>query len=193
MAIGYLQHRGCLPNLQADVNVSIPDVPDDTSDPDVVWVGWGKEQGVKAHVGFSKSPTLDWTSAEPDLTVGDAIRGFFSYFSRSAVPLSQPYDYTTSTISILNGGVMPRAHAVGDETRADTLKRNEMVQQGLDVQLINQDTARARQLRLESEAYMGKGDKGIQPRSWGDRKLVVQDPFLWQKVKRLRQSFSGYR
>ena len=28
----------------------------------------------------------------------------------------------------------------------------------------------------------GKGDQGVQPRNWGDRKIVVQDPFLWHKA-----------
>lgn len=29
---------------------------------------------------------------------------------------------------------------------------------------------------------MRKGDRGIQPRNWGEKKMVVQDPFLWLKV-----------
>lgn len=53
MAIAYLQHIGHLPNLQADINVPEVCRPEDTSEHDVVWVSWGKEQGVKAHVGFS--------------------------------------------------------------------------------------------------------------------------------------------
>jgi len=183
MAIGYLQHLGCLPNLQANVAVPVPDLPKDTTDPEVIWVGWGKEQASRAHIGFDKSPPLGWAARNPDLTVGDAIHGFFSYFSRAISPSEDRFDYTSSVMSVLNGGVLRRQHPVGIETTMEEQKRNEMKNQELPLDGIAQAMADHRQGRLENEQYMGKGDTGIQPRNWGDRKIVVQDPFLWQKVR----------
>lgn len=182
MVIGYLQHRGCLPNLQVHVRVDIPDLPGDTSNPDVVWVGWGKEQGIKAHVGFKKSPPPGWEPGHPDLTVAGAIRGFFAYFSRTSFSPEERFDYSTSAISILNGGVLRRDLEPGSEARIEAAKRSEMVSQGFSLDVINQTMVEARQARYEEETYMGKGDRGIQPRNWGERKIVVHDPFLWTKV-----------
>ena len=185
MAIGYLQYRGCLPNLQADVNVSFPDLPEETSDPDVIWVGWGKEQGIKAHVGFDKTPPPEWEAREPNLTVADAIRGFFSFFSTMGM-LSERrenrFNFAGQAISILNGGILGREHAAGTETMADMERRRELLEEGHSNEAVTQTMMQWRQFRFDQELYMGKGDRGIQPRNWGDRKIVVQDPFLWQKA-----------
>ena len=174
MAISYLQYCGCLPNLQVDVRVAIPDLPDDASDPDVIWVGYGRDQGFKAHVGFSKSPPSDWVSRDPDLTAGTAIRGFFRYFSQSYDPSEDRFDYSSSILSVLNGGVLPRARAAGYAKRAELsamgLTNDEIVQ------VMND-----RQSQVDREDDMGKGNEGIQPKSWADKKIVVQDPFLWRK------------
>ncbi|KAL0255661.1 hypothetical protein I308_100467 [Cryptococcus tetragattii IND107] len=149
MAIAYLQHIGHLPNLQADINVPEVCRPEDTSEHDVVWVSWGKEQGVKAHVGFSLSPPDDWKPSIPNLTAADAIRGFFEFFSlNGSAPLrGEKFDRLTQIVSILQGGIVPRAKERG-------LKRKKEWERG-------------------TEAY--------QPRNWGEKKLVVQDPFLWFK------------
>jgi len=40
----------------------------------------------------------------------------------------------------------------------------------------------AMSMRKYEECCMGKGDGKIQPRSWNDRHLVIQDPLLWRKV-----------
>ena len=175
MAISYLQYCGCLPNLQANVRVAIPDFPDDVSDPDVIWVGYGRDQGVKAHVGFSKSAPSGWTSRDPHLTAGGAIRGFFRYFSRSYGPSENQFDYSSSILSVLNGGTLPRAHVAG------YAKRAELSALGYTNEEIGQ-VMNGRQPQVDQEENMGKGDQGIQPRNWEDRKIVVQDPFLWRKV-----------
>lgn len=171
MAIAYLQVRGHLPNLQADINVPSPSYPTDRNDPDLIWVGWGKSQGVHAHVAYSRTPSKEWRSTDPDLTAGQALRGFFAYFgSRGEVIGNGPmmrggrsqivrqYDRTTQVVSILNGGVTERAESLDDPTLL------------------------SKEQRLEQEVFMGKGDRGIQPANWRDKNLVVQDPFIWQKV-----------
>lgn len=180
MIVTYLQIRGCLPNLQTNVDVPIPDYPDTLDQPDTVWVGWGKNQGIKAHIGFDKQPPLDWRSREPALTTADALRGFFAYFSKT--PGADRFDYDTSILSVLNGGVMPRSIELGAEVREETRRRNELVAQGVEMRVIEATLKELKDTRMAEEAFMGRGDLGIQPRNWGERRLVVQDPFLWQKV-----------
>ncbi|WVQ82953.1 hypothetical protein IAT38_005089 [Cryptococcus sp. DSM 104549] len=94
MAIAYLQYRGCLPNLQANVAAPIPNYPHTTGDKDAVWVSWGRDQGIKAFVGFDKEPPAGWTSREPGLTASQALRGFFEFFSAGLpAPGSRRFDW----------------------------------------------------------------------------------------------------
>ncbi|EIW66756.1 hypothetical protein TREMEDRAFT_34518 [Tremella mesenterica DSM 1558] len=184
MAIAYLQHRGVLPNLQAHIKVPIPSYPWNTTDPDVVWVGWGKDQGIPTHVDFNSEPDENWEAVK-GLTAADAFRGFFSFFSRtpSTIPTSsqnvkvggngnegkgrgdtgERFNYSTQIVSILNGGICQRS------TLENKIKGK-------------------KEERIKQEMNMGKGDK-IQPSNWSERRLVVQDPFIWQKVSDLMVSF----
>lgn len=160
MAIAYLQIRGQLPNLQADINVPIPSYPSDVDDPDLVWVCWGKQQGTPCHVAFATHPPEGWKPANPDFTVADALRGFFSYFD-IAPPESAStpkFDRQNGMISILNGGLLKRVHPLG------------------------QYVPGSKEERMAREPFMGTGSMGIQPMNWKERRLVVQDPFIWQKV-----------
>ncbi|OCF54937.1 hypothetical protein L486_07593 [Kwoniella mangroviensis CBS 10435] len=176
MIIGYLQNRGCLPNLQRDINVPPVTSASDTSDPDVIWVSWSKQQGVPAH-----------KSAEPDLTVSDAVKGFFTFFSHTSPLFSADaqdkarFDHTKEIISILQGGVASRVTSVGGGRVEDQLQRNQLAQQGFTPGQIDSVMEMMRESRIKGEEKMGKGDRGIQPRNWSERRLVVQDPFLWQK------------
>ncbi|OXB37463.1 hypothetical protein J007_02836 [Cryptococcus neoformans] len=183
MAIAYLQHIGHLPNLQANINVPEVCRPEDTSEHDVVWVSWGKEQGVKAHVGFSLSPPDDWKPLNPNLTAADAIRGFFEFFSlNGSAPLrGERFDRVTQIVSILQGGIVPRAKEYGQEVRESQQRRDTLFNLGISLERIRQSEDMIRHERFKEEERMGKGDRGIQPRNWGEKKLVVQDPFLWFK------------
>ncbi|WVW84643.1 hypothetical protein I302_106677 [Kwoniella bestiolae CBS 10118] len=187
MIIAYLQARGCLPNLQRDINVPPISLASDPSDPDVIWVSWSKQQGVPAHVAFSLSPPGDWKSSEPDLTVSDAVRGFFAFFSHTSPLFSASqqekarFDHTKQIISILQGGLASRVTSVGGGRIEDQQQRNQLQQQGFSLSQIDSVMEMMRETRIKKEEKMGKGDRGIQPRNWSERRLVVQDPFLWQK------------
>ncbi|OCF43574.1 hypothetical protein I317_02592 [Kwoniella heveanensis CBS 569] len=185
MAIAYLQHRGCLPNLQAEINVPPISRPAD-EDPDVVWVSWSKDQGVPAHVAFARSPPVGWKSAEPDLTVADALRGFFAFFSTTPAGSAQGgekkrFNHRTEIISIIQGGIAKRVRAVGAEKVEEDQLRAQMQRDGFKLDEIQAVMTHLREKRIEEEERMGKGDRGIQPRNWSERRLVVQDPFLWAK------------
>ncbi|ORY28462.1 hypothetical protein BCR39DRAFT_202078 [Naematelia encephala] len=177
MAIAYLQHCGVLPNLQQDVRVPIPHVAKDTKDPDAVWVGWGKDQGIKALVGFERNPPYGWTPR--NLTAADALRGFFEYFSTKSG--SPRFDYQSQVVSILNGCIISRAEPQGAATRAESDRRKELLGKGVSEKAITSILSEARANAARRELSMGKGNIGIQPLKWGESKLVVQDPFLWSK------------
>jgi len=163
LAIGYLQQRGHLPNLQSKINVPIPSHSADTEDPDLIWVAWGKSQGIPAHVAFSKTPPKDWVQTDKDLTASEAIRGFFSYFSSTPGP-GPRFDRENTIISVPNGGVVPRAEGYMSPLMG------------------------TKESRMEREPFMGTGMEGIQPSNWRERLLIVQDPFIWQKVSLLFKS-----
>ncbi|WVQ96666.1 hypothetical protein IAU59_003772 [Kwoniella sp. CBS 9459] len=186
MAIGYLQHRGCLPNLQADINVP-PVSRSADEDPDVVWVSWSKDQGVPAHVAFARSPPAGWKSAEPGLTVADALRGFFAFFSSTPASATaqgvekKQFDHRTEIVSVIQGGIAKRVRAVGEDRVEEDQLRAQMQQDGYTLDEIQRVMVNYREKKIEEEDKMGKGDRGIQPRNWSERRLVVQDPFLWAK------------
>jgi hypothetical protein len=167
MAIAYLQHCGALPNLQADVEVRIPDFPE-TEGKDVIWAGWGKATGTKINVGFADAPKPSWKNGCPDLTAAQAIRGFFSFFARSGPGIKFQYD--TQVVSILNGGIMKRPRSQGAEQRDARQRRDKG------------EPPTTREEQNARETMMGTGNSGVQPRNWSERRLVVQDPFIWQKV-----------
>ena len=157
LAIGYLQQRGHLPNLQSGINIPIPSHAADTNDPDLIWVAWGKSQGIPAHVAFSKTPPKDWVQQEKDLTASEAIKGFFAFFSSTAGP-GPRFNREETIISVPNGGVIPRSEAYMSPLTG------------------------TKESRMEKEPFMGTGTGGIQPSNWRERLLIVQDPFVWQKA-----------
>jgi hypothetical protein len=79
--------------------------------------------------------------------------GFFRFFSSEG-----GFDRENDVISILNGGVIPRSERY------------------------NSPLVGGKEERIKREPYMGTGLGGIQPSNWRERLLVVQDPFIWQKV-----------
>ena len=185
MAIGYLQHRGILPNLQAEVGARIPeDIA--LKEDDCIWVGWGRDQGIKAHVGFNTDPPPTWRSRQPDTTAADAVRGFFSFFSQQGGH-GLPGDnmrYDDQVISILQGGIVDRASTQGSMNQLREAKIKEMQNDGRNMPQILDILQKEKHQMMADEILMGKGDRGIQPGNWTERFLVVQDPFLWQKVSR---------
>ena len=173
MAIGYLQHLGALPNLQANINVPIPSLPWDTGDPDLIWVGWGKSQGIPVHIGFATKAPPDWRPRNPDLTASEAVKGFFAFFSGSHGPVGERFNFVTQIVSILNGGIISRVEELGARAKAAQQAR----MSGITLE------DESREARAAAETRMGTG-VDYQPRNWGDRRLIVQDPFIWQKVCR---------
>jgi hypothetical protein len=182
MAIAYFQSRGILPNLQANVHAKIPN-DNITEEPDTVWIGWGKDQGTKAHIGFDRSPPAGWKSAEPEVTAATALRDFFSFFTKQANPKSpNKFSYDTQIISIVQGGVAARAKDPGDSNRQEAKLRQQLLEQGAEPEHLKKVLQQRREEQEEQELQIGKGDNGIQPRQWEDKALVVQDPFLWNKA-----------
>jgi hypothetical protein len=172
MAIGYLQYLGALPNLQEGVEVRVPEYAEDVAD-DVVWAGYGKDTGIKIHVGFAEKAPPGWQPRSPSLTAAKAVRGFFEFFTpneHKRYSADPSFDYVNQMISIANGGVMRRAKPMGGMQAEAQARRAK----GLP-DLTKADIA-------AREATMGKGDHGIQPNNWMERRLVVRDPFIWQKV-----------
>lgn len=176
MAIAYLQQGENLPNLQADINVPIPSYATDRDDPDAVWVNWGKSQGQHAHVAYQRKAPSDWKPRNPELTAAEALKGFFTFYASKAKVvgtgprqsdgqrsyLTKPwFRREHEIVSILNGGIIPRADTYDEEGRPAFVTKEE---------------------KIEKEPFMGKGNIGIQPANWRERKIVVQDPFIWNKV-----------
>lgn len=197
MAIAYLQSRRVLPNLQANVRARVPN-DNVTEEPDTVWIGWGKDQGTKAHVGFDRSPPAGWTCGEPNLTAAQALRDFFSFFNKSQsasadksnifagepdfLPGVGKFEYDSEILSVVQGGVAPRARVQGISNREDANLRQRLIDEGMDLEQVKVVMQKRKEEAERKEAEIGKGDKGIQPRLWEDKVLVVQDPFLWSKV-----------
>lgn len=196
MAIAYLQHHGVLPNLQASVKAEVPS--DNTREEvDTVWVGWGKDQGIKAHIGFDRSPPPGWKPATT-LTAADAVRGFFSYFNRykkdnknsndgkvkgeDKTQSTDRLDYDTNIVSILQGGIAKRLRPPGGSNREEAQLRSQMIKDGQSEAVVKEFFKKRREEQDEKDTWIGKGDKDMQPRAWEEKTLVVQDPFLWQKV-----------
>lgn len=182
MAIAYLQHLGILPNLQDGIPVPDNLDPSDTSDSsNTIWVGWGRYQGIKANILFKKVPPPGWRSAHPNLTAADAIAGFFGFFS-SDMRVHGRFRYNEQVVSVLNGGIMNRVAPTGHEsaTRATyrrTLNGMEEVEIKRLMELYDDEWNRKNDV-----SRMGTGNSGIQPKPWGEKRLVVQDPFIWEKV-----------
>lgn len=182
MAIAYLQYRGVLPNLQR--NIMVPDYNDpQRDDPDAVWVSFGKLQGTKAMVGFDNTIPPPPEDSQNQITAADALRGFFAFFSTTPETAGSPrMQYQTEMLSILNGGVIPRAHGYLTEDREEATRRNQYIDMGITEDRVKQIMREEREQRLAIEARMGTGNGEIQPRNWGASLLIVQDPFLWSKV-----------
>lgn len=180
MAIAYLQKIEALPNLQAGVVVPPVCDPADPRQRDTIWISWGREQGQLARIWFRQEPPSGWKSKHPHLTAAQAVFGFFRYYSGQRGE-KDVFDPQTQFVSILNGGMVARPHPQHtlQHARQDFRKR------------IDPDTPRDEQLRImadydyeidNKEKYMGTGVGGITPRKWDEKRLIVQDPFIWDKV-----------
>ena len=186
MVIAYLQHRGLLPNLQADVPVPSSDDAD-CEEEDAVWTAWGKPRGVKARIAFHKKPQKEWKSAKPDMTAAEALRGYIDFYD-PAPPVNDDndhFDYDTQLVSILNGGVLERTLAHSTSVEEERTAREELRNEGMPNEEIQAHVREKERQLGEAEDLMGKGDRGIQPRAWGGQALIIQDPFVWNRVSRL--------
>lgn len=172
MAIAYLQAVGHLPNLQEGVEVPPTLDPSEVNMPDTVWVNWGRRQGAAAHIWFRHKPRQGWV--QEDITLGEALVGFFAFLRTS-------FKAPTQVLSVLNGGVIERASAKGTAEK----RRGHLSKQ---VQQLSPEDATACLLRLDAmertnwHKGMGTGTEGVQPLAWTRDALIVQDPFIWEKV-----------
>ena len=186
MAIAYLQHLGHLPNLQANAEAILPE-DNAREDEDVIWVGWGKPQGTKAHIGFERSPPPGWKSQGANPFVSDAVRGFFRFYNTRATDRNGRFQHETEIVSILQGGIAPRARPHAFSARAAAKERKELEEQGIPHdkinQLMSQQMAMEKAMDMANDRNVGKGDEGIQPSKWEASNIIVQDPFLWHKVR----------
>ncbi|TXT15852.1 hypothetical protein VHUM_00355 [Vanrija humicola] len=180
MAIAYLQKIGALPNLQQGVEVPVVCEPSNPRQKDAIWISWGREQGQLAHIWFRQDPPAGWKTKHPHLTAAQAVFGFFRYYSGIRGE-TDVFDPQKQMVSIVNGGIIPRPRPQNtlQRERQDFRKR------------MHPDTPREEILRLmaefdydidSQERYMGTGAKGIVPRKWDEKRLIVQDPFIWEKV-----------
>jgi hypothetical protein len=190
MAIAYLQHMGMLPNLQARVEAPKQHNNADTTDcHDVVWTGWGRYQGTKARIRYDKRPPPGWQPTR-SMTASEAVAGFFAYFSQPS-----GFKYESEILSVLNGGVIKRAHLLGQYAAERKAVRNGLIAEGRsadDVRLTMEAFDMERDARNDP-SFMGKGNSDIQPRQWGEKRLVVQDPFIWEKVSEKRSESADSR
>lgn len=180
MVIGYLQHIGELPNLQEGVEAPVPFYHEDEHHANVIWVGYGRPKGQAAHIWFRTKPPAGWTRRDPDLTAADAIRSFFNFFSRDGPGLK--FDMRTQLVSVLNGGIIARSQPQGDSARRRNEYRREINAQGLSKETM---VALMKTFNAENDpkvSHMGTGAGNIQPGEWEDKHLVIQDPFIWEKV-----------
>lgn len=183
MTIAYLQHRGALPNLQA--NTPAPESDNSQrEEEDAIWTAWGRPQGVKTRVAFDRTAPEGWTPREPDLTAAQALRGFIDFYDLSShrAEGDDAFDYDNQIVSVVNGGILDRTVAHGVLAEEERELRDKLEGEGISPGTIN-IRLKAEQRKLEeNEQFMGKGDRGIQPRIWNAQALVIQDPFVWNRV-----------
>lgn len=172
MAIAYLQKVGHLPNLQEGVEVPQRLDPSDVDMPDTVWVNWGRDKGAAAHIWFRQKPRPGWV--QEDISLGDALVGFFAF-------LKNAFDPNTHILSVLNGGVINRSLDKGTAEERRRIFRKE-------VERLSPEHAKARLIHYDAKERtnwhegMGTGASIVQPFAWTRESLVVQDPFIWEKV-----------
>ena len=186
MTIAYLQHRGALPNLQA--KSSAPPIDDPRrEEEDAVWTGWGKPQGVRSRVYFDTKAPKGWKQREPGLTASQALRGFINFYDVSSNENEgeERFDHDRQIVSILHGGILHRNLAHGVLVKEEKAMKDGMEAEGMVYGEIKA-CLKEREKRLEEdERFMGKGDRGIQPRLWNGQALIIQDPFVWSRVREM--------
>ena len=195
MTIAYMQIKHGLPNLQDEQLVRRVDRQDVD-----VWVGWGRSKGIPAHVSFSDRltsedisrlhlPTNRWSGRQiihKDETIGSIVKGFFSFY---AGLVQEPQEgiskasYKSHTITVWKGGIMKRGLPwdLRYDSRLEEFKREKKVPTAA------QQTEGSAQSVLKSRS--GPVEGFAQPQEWSGADLVVQDPFLHDKVStRSRQN-----
>lgn len=172
MAISYMQCRHGFPTLQDD---SLLEAAGRARTD--VWVGWGREKGVPAHVSFVDTidenelqklpiPTIKFKGhriIHLDVSFQDLVKGFFDFYNDFLQDSGKSSDpdiphHTTHCLSIWKGCAV---------------KRGFKYDPGADVKA--ERTGKVEQKR--SQPVLGFA----QPHSWCAEHLVTQDPFLFDK------------
>ena len=200
MAIAYMQIKHGLPNLQDEQLVRQAGRQDVD-----IWVGWGRSKGIPARVPFSDRltaedisrldlPTKRWSGVQiihTDETIGNIVKGFFDFY---AGLVQEPQgglsaaSYISHTITVWKGGIMKRGLPwdLRYDSRLEEFKREKKL------------PAAAQQTEVSAQPVV-KPRSGLiegfaQPQEWAGADLVVQDPFLHDKVSTSsRQSTSNAR
>lgn len=73
----------------------------------------------------------------------------------------EKFDRLTQIVSILQGGIVPRAKEYGQEVRESQQRRDTLLNLGVSLERIRQAEDMIRQERFKEEERMGKGDRGI--------------------------------
>jgi hypothetical protein len=187
LAIAYMQEKHALPNLQDEDLVTR-----NGRNGVKVWVGWGRRQGTSADISFvDKLEDEDFKRLELDPVewdgekflhsenqLGDLVKGFFEFYYQ-LTKNSEKENNATLCLSVWKGGVIPRA-AKRDMSYDYKLQQASQKQTGAKLPAAAQQSTGA---RAGDEKERGPIVRGFaQPHEWVGADLVVQDPFLHDKV-----------
>jgi hypothetical protein len=189
MAIVYMQIKHGLPNLQDD------DVVGSVGRQNIdVWVGWGRPKGIPAHVSFaddlglkgysgSKASVVEWKGQKflhNDTSVGELVKGFFEFYAKLTSETGKGFtseNIETHCLSVWKGGFVERGFPLDlrYDSKQQEYKRQRQLpaaaQQAEGIQPPPPSSQRSRPISGFS-----------QPQEWSGADLVVQDPFLHDKV-----------
>ena len=193
MAIGYMQIEHGLPNLQDDRFIR----REQRQDIDV-WVGWGRAKGIPAHVSFadslapedcsssSKMAAVEWQGHEfvhSQTSIGDLVKGFFKFFEEltsEATTTTSGETHKTHCLSVWKGGLVERGFPM--DLRYDSRQQEYKRQKDLPAAAQQVDGVDGSRNYSTSNNRSRPVSGFAQPQEWSGADLVVQDPFLHDKV-----------
>lgn len=195
MAIAYMQIKHGLPNLQDERYVEKVQRQDID-----VWVGWGRARGILAHVSFAdglalgndssiKMPMVEWQDRKflhDGVSVGELVKGFFEFYknlTNEEQKRSDGENTKTHCLSLWKGGFVERGFPL--DLQYDS-KQQEYKQRQRGLPAAAQQAAGAQPVAPASSR--SRPISGFtQPQEWSGADLVVQDPFLHDKVSENRK------
>jgi hypothetical protein len=203
MCIAYMQCIGMLPNLQDPESVRAAGREDC-----VVWVSWGRRRGQAAHIGFVEPSAEDYATFEAsEDDIGLIVTGFFAFYynmfrkdgKHELGPVVKRNGRLADTrhhvLSVWRGGLIERDIPVDPNavSRRQIRRRKEEARMRAvgNVQPVQGNELVMSSLEQSEQASFVAGNENAclqeqppfaQPRQWTESDLVVQDPFLHDKV-----------